>query len=547
MKTKKFLKALALLLCIMVALAAFSGCSGKETEKGGEDKGGKNVTTDQGKKEDSNFNKTGYPIVKEPITLRFMHPKNPMHGDFAEMAYFKEMEKLTNIKIEFLPVDESSWAEKKNLALASGDLPDVFFNGLDVKDETMYGIQGKTLIPLNDLIENYAPNLKKVFKEYPDTKPAITAMDGNIYMLPYIADTLTVADSTLYVRGDWIREAGVKKPETLDEFYTMVKAFKQLGPDKIPISPNNFDVFKLYLINAFGELIDNLYDRDSNDKVVFVPATDQYKEMIKFINKLFTEGLLDNEVFTQKGEQANAKVTEGKVGCMTFGTLLKPEHYKSGKNETELLKPLTSQWNSKPHIRGRYPISIGHAAITKVNKYPEATMRWLDINYSDEDVAPGLNCISMWLGIRGVHWDYMNAEKTKYARLMPADSKISEIEWSNRYITPGWGPCKLVFKAVPENNPGQEMKANESVKNWFPYTVLPFPNQYLRYTAEEQSRLNTVANDVETLVKQMEAKFITGQESLDKWNEYLNNLKKAGLDDLIKIKQAAYDRYKANK
>lgn len=524
MKIGKMNKMLILLLCVMMTVTIFSGCSKKESDTESSVKNDSTTASEPTKKEDSNFNKTGYPIVNEPITLRFMVSKSPAHGEFSEMEYFKTMEELTNIKIDFISVDSGSWEEKKNLALASGDLPDLFFTGMSIKDETMYGVESKTLIPINDLINNYAPNIKKVFVEYPDSKSAVTATDGNIYTLPYIADTLTVAHSTLYVRGDWIKQTVGKSPDTLDEFYTMVKEFKGIGPDKIPVSPNNFDTFKLYIINAFGELIDNFYDRDSNDNVVFVPATNQYKEMIKFVNTLFSEKLLDNEVFTQTAEQANAKVTEGKVGCMTYGTLLLPSHYASGKNETELLKPLTSQWNSKPHIHGRYPTSIGMAAFTKANKHPEATMRWLDINYSDEDVAPGVNSITLWLGVRDKHWEYKNPEKTKYGRLMPTDSKIAEIEWSNRYITPGWGPCKLVFKAVPENNPGQEMKANESVKNWFPYAVLPFPNQYLRYTSEEQSRLNTVQNDVETLVKQMEAKFVTGQESLDKWDDYISNL-----------------------
>jgi len=550
MKVNKASKLLVVLLCIiLIVMPLFVSCSGSGSSGSRDNKIDANtVTSDSsGQKEDSNFNKTGYPIVKEKITLRYMIPKNADHGDFAEMGYFKAMEELTNIKIDFVAVDSNSWEERKNLALASGDLPDLFWSGISIKDETMYGVESKTLIPLGDLINEYAPNIRKVFAEYPEAKAAVTAMDGNIYALPYIADTLTVAHSTLYVRGDWMNQTLGKMPDTLDEFYTMVKAFKDLGNDIIPISPNNFNTLKLYLINAFGELISNLYDTDSNDNVVFVPATEQYKRMIEFLNKLYTEKILDNEVFTQEASQANAKVTSGKVGCMTYGTLLLPSHYPSGKNETQLLKPLTSQWNSTPHIEGRYATSIGYAAITNVNKYPEATMRWLDINYSDEDVAPGINSISMWLGIRGTHWDFTNPEKTKYRRLMPADSKISEIEWSNRYVTIGWGPCKLVFSAVPDNNPGQEMKANESVKNWFPYAELPFPHQYLRYTSEEQSRLNTVQNDVETLVKQREAKFVTGQESLDNWDQYIEDLKKAGLDELIKIKQAAYDRYKANK
>lgn len=543
MKKSKSLRVLVLVLSFMVAISLFAGCGSTST--------GTDVTTttkaaDATTQEDKPyFNTTGYPIVDEQITLRPMLSKSPAHGDFADMDVFKAWEELTNIKFDFISVDSGSWNERKNLALASGDLPDFFWSGITIADESMYGVNGDVLVPLQDLVDDYAPNIQKIFADYPEAEFGVTATDGNIYTLPYVAETLTVAGSTLYARGDFINQTVGEMPETLDELYDMLVAFKGLGDDIIPIVPNNFNVLKQYLINAFGEQIDILYGADEEDNVVFVPATEEYKRMLQFINKLYTEKLLDNEVFTQTADQANAKVTESKAGCMTYGTLLLPRHYPSGENETVILKPVTSEYTSTRKIYGRYPATPGYGVITKANPYPEATIRWLDMNYSDEDVAPGINSITMWLGVRDVHWEFKDDNKEYYGRMMPSDSQISEIEWSNRYVTPGWGPCKLVLFAIPFENPGQEMKARQSVANWFPYAQLPFPNQYMRYTDEEQSRLNTAATDIETLATQMEANFVTGAESFDKWDDYVSNLVRAGMDDVIKIKQDAYERYKA--
>lgn len=532
---RRLAKIFSMALCMLMLASAMTGC-GKSGDTEGQAKD---------ENELQGFNATGFPISKDLITINVMCSKDATQGDWNDMILFKEMEKLTNVHMQFNCVDSTTWEEKKNLSFASEDLPDMYYSGITIKDEAMYGVEGKSIVPLDSYIDKYAPNLKKIFSQYSMVKPDITAIDGKIYTLPYVVDTLTIADATVYIRLDWLKEVGLEKPKTVDEFYSMLKAFKDSAPDRIPLSPHNYDMMKSYLLASFGELGgDPFYDKNSKNQVVFVPTTDQYKQYLIFANKLFKDKLLDNEVFTQKTEQVNAKAKENKIGALTMGTILTADNFKSGKVEVGLLQPLTSQYNSKPHIRGYNFVNLGYAAITKKNKYPEATMRWLDINYSDEDVAPGIGSLSLWMGLRGQQWDYTNAEKTKYTRMKPADSKLSEVEYTTKYVTPGWGPCKLVTKAIPENNPGQEMKATESVKNWFPYTEEKFPDVYLRYNSDEQTKLNSLQTDIENYVKQMESKFITGQESLDGWDKYVETLKKMNVDELIKIKQTAYDRMK---
>jgi len=496
----------------------------------------------------SNFNPSGYPIVKDKITINVMYSKPAIKGDWNRILYFQEMEKLTNVHMVFTPIADTAFDERKNLAFASGDLPDLFWHGITIKDEYEYGVVGKVLQPYNDLIEKYAPNFRKTLAQYPGLKAKVSASDGKIYQLPYIPDTLTIADTTLYVRMDWINQAGVKKPTTIAEFYNVLKTFQKLDPTYIPLGMW-WDTLKTTMVPSFGPSVEPWYDKDASGKVFVVPATDQYKEMLKFLNKLYAEKLLDNETFTQKQEALIAKVKENKVGFTSFGTLLLPSNFKSGKYEIELCQPLTSEFAGTPKNRTNPgKVSLGQAGMTNKDKYPEATMRWLDINYSDEDVAPGINCFSIWLGIRGVSWDYTTPDKSIYKRLIPADTKYSEVEYMTQNIVPGEGPCKLPFLAMPEpaTSASQYMKASESVKHWYPYNKPEFPMGYLRYTKDEQARMNTLRTDLETYVRQMEAKFVSGTEPLSNWDAYLANLKKVGIDEFTKILQAAYDRYLQN-
>jgi putative aldouronate transport system substrate-binding protein len=495
-----------------------------------------------------NFSPSGYPVVKDKVTINVLYSKSPTMGDWNEILYIKEIEKLTNLELNCIAVADTAWEEKKNLAFASGDLPDLFWSGISIKNEFDYGVVGKVLQPYNDLIEKYGPNFKKTMVTYPDVKGKISAPDGKIYQLPYIPDTLTIADTTLYVRMDWLKQAGMQKPTTVAEFYNVLKAFQKLDPSYIPFGMW-WDTLKATLVPSFGPYVENWYDKDASGKVVVVPATDQYREMLKFLNKLFAEKLLDNETFTQKSENLIAKVKENRVGFTSYGTLLLPSNFKSGNYEIEICVPLTSEFAPTPKNR-TYPgkVAMGYAGLTSKNKYPEATMRWLDINYSDEDVAPGLNCLSFWLGIRGVSWDYTTPDKSTYKRIIPADTKYSEVEYMTQKVSTSTAPGKLPFMAMPEvaTSASQVMKATQSVKYWFPYNKPAFPIAYMRYTKEEQDRVNTLRTDLETYVKQMEAKFVSGTEPLANWDAYIANLKKIGIDEFTKILQAAYDRYLKN-
>lgn len=136
---------------MLAGVFALSGCSGG----GGESKN-QTVNPDQ----DANFNKTGLPIVKEAVTLKMVSPKAALAPDYSKMEIFKRLEKQTNVKIDWENIPDTDFAEKKSLLLVSGDLPDAFYGaGFTDYDLINYGKDG-TIIPLENLIDKYAPNLK---------------------------------------------------------------------------------------------------------------------------------------------------------------------------------------------------------------------------------------------------------------------------------------------------------------------------------------------------------------------------------------------------
>lgn len=501
------------------------------------------------------MNATGFPIAKKKIVIKAMGAKGAVQGPWEDMTLIKEMERLTNVSFEFNTYDGSIYQEKKNLALASGDVPDIFLgSGLSIDDEEIYGPQ-KLLIPLEGLIDKYAPHLKARLNEDPTTRNGTTATDGHIYGLPYVARTRTTAASILYVNMQWLKNVGMQKPTTVEQLYDVMKAFKEKDPngngkaDEIPVSVYSssgsmLGVLGSAILSAFsGQAGGTGFDLKDGKKVIYNPAQPYYKDFLEYMRKLYKEGLLDNEIFTQTSQNLYAKGKEGKLGVLTvsLSLVLNPAKH----DDHELLPPLTSALNNKKVTAKLYGITPACFGITKKCKYPEAMMRWVDILYrtSDEEIE-GLSGLSVFIGKHGVNWDYSDSEKTKYLR-KSLDPAMTPVEYTNKCVSPGASsgfPSWVVTDAVPDGDPLLLLKATESAKHYFPYMVPVYPTT-VRYSKSDAERVKFLSNDIRSYMDQMTAKFVTGEEPLSNFDAYVNNLKKMNLDELTKIMQTAYDKW----
>ena len=267
---------------------------------------------------------TEYPLADETANFRLIIRVRPLHGNPDEMELFKRMEELTNVHITWDQIPQAEYDEKKNLLLAAGiDLPDGFFGkfSLNASDLVTYGSQGM-LIPLNDLIDQYAPNLKALFEAHPEVKSMVTAPDGNIYSTPYVqqGEDGTIA-SNMMINVTWLQRLGLEKPTTMEELKTVLTAFRDQDAngngdpsDEIPMTfkfnGSQRDIGGLF--GAFG-YPDTLTDDGHHlvldgDKVVFVPTTEGYKAACKYLHEnFFSQGLIDMEGFTMDKKTYNAQ------------------------------------------------------------------------------------------------------------------------------------------------------------------------------------------------------------------------------------------------
>lgn len=543
MLNRKTSKAMIVVLLCFMLLVGCSTTNGKQGEGGSNTGSGTQAPNPSASSEA--FNKTGLPIVNKSIKLTMMGQED-LQRTWEELYFFKGMEADTNIQFDFITLPGTSYQERKNLAFASNELPDLFFNGgLSPNDEVNYGSQGM-LIPLEQLIEDYAPTLSKMLQDNPDIRKSITAPDGHIYALPQIADHPRDRFSRLFVNGEWLKNLNINElPKTVDEFYNMLVAFRDKDPnqnglaDEIPlIGDNKLSYLRPIMLSYFGHIND--FIEVSNDQVRFVPTQKGYQNYLTFMNKLYTEKLLDNEIFSQNRAQMTAKGENELYGVMgnslpVFGGKEK-QVVPNNILDNPQMPPLVSEAGATPIFPERDTTRRGVFSITSVNKHPEATIRWLDYLYSEDGY------LHAQYGIEGESFRWSDTDP-KYIEYIVPEGML-ENDFKNMKVSNlGYGFANEAMEKKFLKPEWLGFVLNDQVGQYIDYGKKAFPLTY--FTEEELQRVNALTVDLQTFIEQMEAKIVVGQDPVSKWEDYVQTMNKMGVEELVKIYQASYDRWKS--
>ncbi|MCS7459159.1 extracellular solute-binding protein [Paenibacillus doosanensis] len=541
-------KLTALTLSSIMAVSLAAGCSSSAKPEGGAGQAAGKETADV------NVNKAGMPIVKQPVELTFLTGLADTNGSnsFEDRLVWKEYAKMTNVKVNFQFVPFSSLTEKRNLALANGDYPDALYSArVPASDLMKYGSQG-VFVKLNDYIDEYAPNLKKLMDKYPDLRKALTMPDGNIYSFPsfYSPEFLPMLIGTpLWVKQDWLDKLNMKEPQTTEELYAYLKDVKTTDlngngqADEIPYSGTGIGPLIDQIKGAWGVgnrgLGHKFVDVDpQSGKLRFFRLTQNYKEVLEYVNKLYTEGLIDKDIFTQNGNALYAKGAKDVLGA-TINPNPKTQFNGEGYFGLGALKgPHGDQMYTHIKVPMVWP---GAFVITDKNKNIEATIRWMDYFFSDE----------------GAQFYFMGVEGTSYAKT--ADGKleyVDEIKKNPAGLTMDQALTKYVTwmgGSYPGYVQEKYFKGSETLpesveagKKAQPYALKELWYNF-NFTDAETEYMSAQGSDIQTYIGEMESKFITGAASFDEWDKYVSTVQGMGVDQYMKTYQSAYDRYSKSK
>jgi len=502
---------------------------------------------------------------KGPVEMTFFAPqgKAPMEdNDFTKLV-----EQKFNVKIKWDLAPADALTDRRQLLLASGDYPEVFLEGKFTNtDLQTYGKQG-VLIPLNDLIDKYAPNLKALMEKKPYLKEAMTAPDGNIYGIPRFNECYHCTYSQkFWINKAWLDKLGLSVPTTTDELYTVLKAFKTRDPngngkaDEIPMTgaPNKYvwnGNIDAYLMNAFIYNDNDKYLTVNNGKVDFAANKPEWKEGLAYMHKLYSEGLIDKAAFTQNDQavgQLGNKEGDEVVGSIT----------------TALLSYLVNVWDDNitrhrhwvivPPLKGPNGVQLagvsqglGEFAFAITNKASEeqqiAAMKIVNYTFSEEGAL-----YSEYGPTEGVGWNKAQpgekniwGEQAKYSfeNLKPQDPNVVRNDsWSLLGPKDMSKEFRDLFASAqdPLSSKGYETRLAQATKEYEPYAPKEFYPSSAWIRPEDTDAAAQLTTSIKDYVQSNMAQFIIGTKDLDKdWDAYIKGFDGLNLKQYIEIYQNA--------
>lgn len=514
-----------------------------------------------------------FPIADEVIPLKIFAPQDGENSR-AENLHTKELEEKLGIKIEWVIAPTGSTREKMNLLFAGGnsDGVDLILTGvserLDKVTEAQLAAQG-LLMPLNEYYDTLSVGYKEAFEKMPGMREYITNSDGKIYSIPNVDGSLHVQyEMKCWINQKWLDNLNLKTPTTTDEFYEVLKAFKEQDAngngdpnDEIPLSTSkngNSAAIDGFLMAPFQLTPEEHRLYVDNGKVTYAPVQDGYREGLRYLNKLYSEGLINPESFTQESSNqvnVNENGDDCVIGCflalrpgyacdMSVDGARKWEEYR-------ILSPLTgptgqcvAAWN--PYIM----YQTGMAFIPTGAQHPEAAFRLLDYLATTE------GSIREAYGIEGVHWrraeegemglDGTQAEITS----LPAATTATNYRWDQLagLVRDTRFTVWLTTNPNPYDPEVSPMDGRQIVmyKGSLEYEKVRQPLESvlpgLYFTEEASERIALDKTAVTDYTLESMVGFITGTLSLDNdWDTYVDTLNSIGLEEYLSLYQEAYD------
>jgi len=512
----------------------------------------------------------GSEAASGPVKIKIFSPQDP-NGDLTTNSYTKEAEQMFNIQFEWqtTPFDGNSAKEQRQISLASGDYPDLYmlipwidqFSQLDL---LKYGQQG-VIIPLNDLIKEYGPNIQAALDNYPDFRAMATAPDGNIYGLPQLIECYHCSYANkMWVNTKWLKALGLEMPKTTEEYKAMLEAFKTKDPngngkaDEVALSGSieDYGVRPIaFLMNGFIYDDDRMHLILKDGKVDSVANKPEWKQGLTYIKSLYDAGLIDPGAFTQNAEAYKKIGDNADAEILGAGAGMHPAIFVTTGDKA----PYGADYDVLPPLQGPnsayatfLPNTVPGATFVLTNKASKeaqiAAIKLVDYMFTQEGQ------LRAHFGEEGKDWrrpqegDVANNKDVKpiFATIplaigeTPHNSSWGAIA---QYFQPktfrdGWVQATDIYASDGYERRLQEatdLYAGKQSPDLFSFwTVWPDPATADAVAMQRQN--------ITDYINQNTLQFITGEKSLDTdWDAYVAGLEQLDLTGFLAAMQTAYD------
>ena len=545
---------LVLLLAAAMVAGNLAGCGGSDGGNAGT--GGDSAVTDE--EVDPRFK------YDEPVTLTSYFEISPaIMGDWNQeeamnSVYYQRMTEETNISIDWLwyaanTADDSQ--QKKSVAIASGEIPDFMI----VNSSQL------SLLAKSDLINR---NIGKIFEKYASEElmgwttaegPAAlesATYDGDTIGIPLLSSSLD-ALPVMWIRRDWMEKLNLEMPETMEDLYNVMIAFRDQDPDGNGqadtigmVFHNNFlsaglgDAVGLF--NGFGAY-PRIWVDDGNGKLMYGSAMEENKAALDYIAKMYQEGLIDQDFSSNDEVKASEAAASGRAGIQ-YGLMWNANWPLNAtvQNDPEadwVTIPIPTGTGSPAKAQTQLSLEGGYVVVSKNCEHPEAVVRmlnfWVDKfafsgdernDYMVEDADGVMNFPRHWVMLKtgnpltnlDNYRQIAKAMETNDSSTLNAEQMVywNDIQkYLGGDIVDAYGGMKTF---------GNDMSAFQTITYYYDNQLYVMDEFTTGPTPTMGQKMSTVTDKV----MEYYTKVIMGIESTDNFDSFLQELNSLGLDKI---------------
>jgi putative aldouronate transport system substrate-binding protein len=487
----------------------------------------------------------------DTVTLTTRECYHPTKSFADILPIFQKYVEETGVQIKWETI-KADYDTVMSTRLAAGqNLPDI----IDVPGGSPDGwpkfIDGGLFLQLDDLILKYAPNIFKLYwKQRTDVRKEITYVDGKLYVLPTQLMGPEPGKSSndyanppgIIIRKDIFNELKIAEPTTIAEMYQALKTIKQAKPKMIGVTGWG-DLSALgFFAHAYGVYQWEDFYPNKQGKVEYQWTRPEVKEWLTEMNKWYKEDLVDHDWLP---DQVGPKSTRGDTAVFIGNNGIGWVMYAELKTNVptayfQYIMPLKGPRGDQ--LAPTYGFWNNALALTKSSKNPQLVIKWLDYCFYTERAF-----MDQMYGVPGLDYTVVDGKPKATQHFIDEGKKDGNYIYGQGAYVDTMMPQTYIkdyrmesyitfFNDVPDGQAGlvKTRKVGDMVYPRFP-KMMPL--------AKEVDTLNQYLTDLTTYRSEMVLKFIKGDEPLSNWDAFVAQVKKLGVDELIKVKQAQYDRY----
>ena len=546
----------AMLLGLLAGCGSSSNSSTAEEETAEETEETENTeeAEESGSEDTSETAAYTLPIVDEPVTYTMWMTYAPFAATLIDtdtlegILVLDELQEVTNIYFDFVTVNGGAEEENYNLMIAAGDYTDILSSMSFYSTGLEGAVDDGIVMDLADILPEYCPTYWSYLSS--NTNTLMRAYTDSGYMPQIMVLSPEVGQEVIgpILRSDWLEDFGMDMPTTYDELYDYLEAaYNEKGA-----------IFEV--TNTDGIIADLAYGLNIelggytvvDGEVLYGQAQEEFKEYLKFMNKLYENGLISQDFFSETTEDLSSQAR------LDFGSGTNSLLFTSASNTSDVVMNITDdsfEMAAMPYVSldGSTEAHVGPDTLTDTVKDDDA---WcFNAELTVEYIEPLLEMVEFLFSEEGYLLANYGVEGESYTiddegNPQYTDLVINNPDGLSYFFASYVYATNAASGFFPYINDLERTFYDFNDNQWEVYEDLKelsdcaynYP-AYATMTTDEATEYAAIESDLTTYSESKILEFIVGHADIDEeFDEYVETLYSMGLQDMIDLKQDAYDR-----